>query len=67
LREGEFLQSPNLVFILYMRFDCNLVLYYGKISIWDTETSGKGIGCFLRFQKDGNLVIYNQYHNVVWS
>ncbi|EFJ21833.1 hypothetical protein SELMODRAFT_19277, partial [Selaginella moellendorffii] len=50
-----------------MKFDCNLVLYYGKISIWDTETSGKGIGCFLHFQKDGNLVIYDQYHNVIWS
>ncbi|EFJ13798.1 hypothetical protein SELMODRAFT_19275, partial [Selaginella moellendorffii] len=50
-----------------MQSDCNLVLYFKNINIWDTKTNGKGIKCFLHLQKDGNLVIYDKYFKLVWS
>ncbi|EFJ18466.1 hypothetical protein SELMODRAFT_19085, partial [Selaginella moellendorffii] len=52
---------------LYMQLDCNLVLYYKKIVIWDTKTNNKGERCFLRLQKDGNLVIYDMNDSIIWS
>ncbi|EFJ13669.1 hypothetical protein SELMODRAFT_121889 [Selaginella moellendorffii] len=56
-----------MVYSLIMQLDCNLVLYFKKNKIWDTKTNGKGINCFLRMQKDGNLVLYDKNYMVIWS
>ncbi|EFJ21791.1 hypothetical protein SELMODRAFT_19274, partial [Selaginella moellendorffii] len=50
-----------------MQLDCNLILYKGKITVWTTNTSYRGEKCFLRMQRDGNLVIYDKLFNVIWS
>ncbi|EFJ21269.1 hypothetical protein SELMODRAFT_19242, partial [Selaginella moellendorffii] len=67
LVSGAFLLSSNQLYILYMQFDCNLVLYYGKLVIWNTKTNRKGVGCFFQIRKDGNLAVYDKYLNVIWS
>ncbi|EFJ21102.1 hypothetical protein SELMODRAFT_19099, partial [Selaginella moellendorffii] len=54
-------------YILHMQNDCNLVLYYRKIVVWNTKTDKKGVGCFLKILKNGSLVIYDKNINVIWS
>ncbi|EFJ36209.1 hypothetical protein SELMODRAFT_29062, partial [Selaginella moellendorffii] len=52
-------------YILFMQIDCNLVLYKGLSIIWETKTNNVGEGCFLRLQKNGNLVIYDKNYREI--
>ncbi|EFJ17212.1 hypothetical protein SELMODRAFT_19086, partial [Selaginella moellendorffii] len=54
-------------YILYMQYDCNLVLYKGLYVIWDTKTNNMGNGCTLYLKKDGNLAIYDLNNKLIWS
>lgn len=78
---GDKITSRDGRFTLVYQADGNLVLYQGETAIWDTETyiggnNGGKYGYdagFLRFQDDGNLVIYHRYlqtpgaDTAVWS
>ncbi|MDG2049913.1 MAG: hypothetical protein P8M78_07100 [Myxococcota bacterium] len=52
--------------------DCNLSLYSfeeGIVggSLWQTNTQNAGINCFLDFQADGNLVLYEGGGQALWA
>lgn len=56
---------------LVMQEDCNLVVYDGNVTIWDSGTSGKGIKCFLTLKSNGELILYgyeqfNPFRFLVW-
>lgn len=63
--------SPDLTWHVSMQSDCSLVTVHNGAIVWSSGTSGKGTGCWLAMQGDGNLVIYNQgsgvASNSVWS
>ena len=61
LYAGESLVSASHKYLLEMRGDGNLVLYYipsGK-AVWSTKTAGTTTNPALVMQLDGNLVLYN--------
>ena len=58
--------------LLELGADCNLRLYSfqgGVIggSLWQTNTQNAGINCFLDFQSDGNLVLYDGDGQALWA
>jgi hypothetical protein len=63
--------SPDLTWHVAMQSDCSLVTVHNGTVVWSSGSSGKGTGCWLAMQGDGNLVIYNQgsgvASNSVWS
>ncbi|KAG0475116.1 hypothetical protein HPP92_014802 [Vanilla planifolia] len=66
---SEFYTGDNLAagtFNFTMQPDCNLVLYDGQQAIWSSLTNGKGAGCKLQLQDDGELTIVNDKAVVVW-
>jgi hypothetical protein len=51
---------------LNVQVDGNLVLYLNGQPIWATNTTSFNVnGDWLRFQSDSNLVLYNQFFNVM--
>ncbi|EFJ10009.1 hypothetical protein SELMODRAFT_19270, partial [Selaginella moellendorffii] len=57
----------NKKHILYLHYNCNMVLYSGPNKIWETLTFKIDGFCRLILQKDGNLVIYSKQLDVIWS
>ncbi|EFJ22360.1 hypothetical protein SELMODRAFT_19212, partial [Selaginella moellendorffii] len=57
----------NKQYSLHVHSNCNVVLYKESITIWQTNTENKGNNCYLTMQIDGNLVLYDEFHNVIWS
>ncbi|KAK8925799.1 Mannose-specific lectin 1 [Platanthera zijinensis] len=52
-----------------MQPDCNLVLYQlnPKKPIMNSNTQGKGTNCVLKLDTDDNLVIRNEWLNIMWQ
>jgi hypothetical protein len=48
-----------------MQDDGNLALRSGYTLLWETKTRGSNL--LLEVQDDGNLVIYNQSGQAMWS
>ncbi|XP_020572028.1 mannose-specific lectin-like [Phalaenopsis equestris] len=65
LRPGESLVQGHYFFT--MQYDCNLVLYDDSTPIWASGTQGKGSGCYVIMQQDGNLVIYDSKKKPLWA
>ncbi|XP_020598103.1 mannose-specific lectin-like [Phalaenopsis equestris] len=65
LNTGESLRTDNYIFII--QYDCNLVLYESNTAIWASGTDGRGQGCYLTMQHDGNLVVYDYTNTAVWA
>lgn len=63
--------SPSQQYALVMQGDCNLVIYNGGYvpsnAVWASGTNGKGSGCYLGVQTDGNLVVYGSGGVVEWQ
>ncbi|EFJ04486.1 hypothetical protein SELMODRAFT_7320, partial [Selaginella moellendorffii] len=58
LYSGSRLVSPNGFYELVLEYNCNLVLLArGWKELWSSSTAGKGVGCVLTLQRDGNLVL----------
>ncbi|MGW0433684.1 LamG-like jellyroll fold domain-containing protein [Micromonospora sp. NPDC003197] len=64
--EGQYLRSNAGNYQLLMQSDGNLVLSQAGFPIWDTGTGGNP-GAYLRFQEDGNLVLYRNDDTPLWS
>jgi hypothetical protein len=47
--------------------DGELILYRRGIAVWSSNTGGKGSGCRLKLQYDGNLVLYDRSNKAIWS
>nr|ADX01383.1 lectin [Bulbophyllum morphologorum] len=65
LNTGQSLTEGTSQFII--QDDCNLVLYKMNIVKWQSNTTGEGSGCYVTFNKQGNLVIHNNKNRVIWS
>ena len=70
LNAGDFALSQYR--LLEMQADCNLVLYSvvnaQKVSaLWNSDTQHAGSGCYLDFQSDGNLVLYDEFDQPLWA
>jgi len=70
LSSGQYVQSQNRK--LVMQSDCNLVLYNVANalvggSLWHSDTAGEGTDCYVDFQADGNLVVYNELDQAQWA
>ncbi len=70
LSAGQYIQTQNRK--LEMQSDCNLVLYNVSNalvggSLWQSGTAGTGVDCYLDFQADGNLVLYNDLDQPQWA
>ena len=70
LLKGQSLVSQNKKYQLSMQQDGNLVIYC-RVSrnkpTWSTNTHHIAIASGLRYQKDGNLVLYRFDHKAVWA
>ena len=66
LPKGSSIRSPNNQYQLKFQTDGNLA-YYGPNNkyIWDAKTNGKGHICAL--EKNGNLVVYDNFLKPIWS
>jgi hypothetical protein len=70
LTAGQFVQTQTRK--LEMQADCNLVLYnvanaqVGGV-LWHSGTFGAGTGCYVDFQGDGNLVVYDGGGQPLWA
>jgi hypothetical protein len=62
--EGDFLQSPNGLFGIYLDSNGDLVEKAYPDLVWDAHTSGTP-DSYLRLQLDGNLVFHDGLGNVV--
>lgn len=67
---GQFVQSSYRR--LEMQDDCNLVMYnvtngLPNDSLWHSDTAGAGVSCYVDFQADGNLVIYDGSNQLAWA
>ena len=45
----------------------SLVVYDHMNPIWDSKTYGAGFGCFAVMQGDGNLVVYDEHHQMKFN
>jgi Fibronectin type III domain len=63
---SQYLQSPDGRFRFVMQADGNVVLYGPSGALWSTNTIGKKAR-ELRMQNDGNLVLYDQNSQGIWS
>jgi hypothetical protein len=66
------LVSPLGQYYLLLQQDASLILYQrtaqGNKPLWNSGTQGKGgINCQLKMQADGNLVLYNEQNQAIWS
>jgi hypothetical protein len=57
---------------LMLRTDGNLVWYQpgkhgGQVAVWSSGTGGTGLTTNLVMQNDGNLVLYDLWHRMLWS
>jgi hypothetical protein len=57
---------------LYLQTDGNLVWYQpgkngGQVPVWNSGTQGTGPTTNLVMQNDGNLVLYDLWHRMLWS
>ncbi len=66
LTPGHSWHSFDKRFTLTMQTDGNLVLYEGKVALWNTGTVGQDVA-FMIMQADGNLVLYNTKEVAVWA
>lgn len=71
LNIDDCLSSENQQYFLQMQYDGNLCVYQRtgpnqNDFVWCSMSSGKG-GTQLKLQKDGNLVIYTNRNEPVWS
>jgi hypothetical protein len=68
LRPGEYLQSPNKRYRLFLQRDSNLVLrdWTTKKVLWASKSVGKGAR-ELALSADGDLVIYSEANLPIWS
>lgn len=70
LNIGDAMVSQNQQFYVTLQADGNLVVYQknrGADSfVWGTMTQDQG-GKQLRFQRDGNLVLYDNYDDPIWA
>lgn len=57
LKKGQNLLSENGKFKLELQTNGNLVIKYNEITIWSTDTSGRGERFVM--QNDGNAVLYD--------
>lgn len=66
LLQGEELTSPNGAYYAPLQHDGNFVVYRkaGNVARWSTQTKD---GAKLIMQTDGNLVLYNDKEDPVWS
>jgi hypothetical protein len=60
LSQGASLSSCDRRFKLTMQLDGNLVLSWGTIALWSSNTSGWGNLVMCVMQGDGNFVVYNR-------
>ena len=51
---------------LKFQADQNLVLYEDGVAVWASHTAGSG-GYKLHMQNDGNVVLYTEDLNPLWS
>ena len=70
LSAGQFAQTQNRK--LAMQNDCSLVVSSVENAVvggtlWHSQTSGGGPSCFVDFQADGNLVLYESPGNPLWD
>jgi hypothetical protein len=70
LHSGQYVQSQNRK--LKMQSDCNLVLYNVVNALvggplWSSNTQGSGTDCYVDFQADGNLVVYDEFQQPLWA
>ena len=68
LSAGEYLQSPDTRYRMYMQDDGNLVIYHRpEYSVrWASNTQGHP-GAYCDMQSDGNLVVYTPNRGVLWN
>lgn len=64
----------NTQLYLLMQSDCNLVLYHrnygrnaGHVVVWESGTNTGDNNCYLKIQRDGNMIIFSGSHAVVWE
>ncbi|MEE3327115.1 MAG: hypothetical protein VX252_07275, partial [Myxococcota bacterium] len=70
LSAGQYVQTQHRK--LEMQSDCNLVLYNVSNALvggvlWHSDTAGAGVSCYLDFQADGNLVVYDDLDQPQWA
>lgn len=65
LNAGQSMTSPNGVYTLLMQADGNLVLRTASTVLWASNTMSTG--SYMRFQGEGNLVVYNSSNVAVWA
>ncbi|HIF98835.1 MAG TPA: hypothetical protein EYQ54_17755 [Myxococcales bacterium] len=70
LSSGQILHSQNRK--LAMQADCDLVLSSFENgasggTLWRSDTGGAGSGCYVDFQVDGNLVLYDSSGQFHWA
>lgn len=67
LKIGQSLWSQNKKYQLAMQGDGNLVIRCRTRAIWSTNTHNIAIANGLRYQSDGNLVLYRYDRKAVWA
>ena len=71
LFQGESLSITNdgVILKLKLQEDGNLVVSRNNLAYWasNTATNDEHSGASVAFQDDGNIVIFDAAHNVVWS
>ncbi|KAH0465987.1 hypothetical protein IEQ34_006090 [Dendrobium chrysotoxum] len=65
LNTNQYLIEGNTKFII--QNDCDLVLYKSQVLVWHSNTTNEGSGCYLIFQPNGKLVIFDNKNEVVWD
>ncbi len=65
LTAGNFLNSKNGVYYLYLQGDGNLVVYANGVATWSSITAGTTSNRLV-LQGDGNLVLYNAQNAPTW-
>uniref|UniRef100_A0A1D1YLB3 Mannose-specific lectin 2 n=1 Tax=Anthurium amnicola TaxID=1678845 RepID=A0A1D1YLB3_9ARAE len=65
LLAGQYLSSG--IYQFTVENDCNLSLFRGGQRLWSTGTANKGTGCYLSFDYDGLLTLYDNTNNKIWE